>query len=138
MDPIVLAAGTALIGAMATDGWLQARTAMVALWRRVRPDQADAVGSELESVRTQVVAAVDRADEDTVRALAGVWHLRLQQLLGECPGLVAELQRLLEEHLVPALPPDEQSRARSVLLKAEAHDNARVFMAARDQHITGS
>ena len=30
MDPLVLAAGTALIGAMATDAWQQTRTAVVA------------------------------------------------------------------------------------------------------------
>ncbi|MGY1496458.1 hypothetical protein ACW4TU_07530 [Streptomyces sp. QTS52] len=138
MDPIVLAAGTALIGAMATDGWQQARTAVVALWQRVRPEEADAVGSELESVRAQVMAALDRADQGTVRALAGVWHLRLQQLVGDSPALASAVQQLLEEYLVPTLPSDERDRTRSVLLKAEAHDNSRVFMAARDQHITGS
>jgi hypothetical protein len=32
VDPIVLAAATALVGAMATDAWQQARTAVVAWW----------------------------------------------------------------------------------------------------------
>jgi hypothetical protein len=33
MDPLVQAAGTALIGAMANSGWQEARTAVVAWWR---------------------------------------------------------------------------------------------------------
>ena len=136
MDPIALAAGTALIGAMATDGWEQARTAVVALWRRVRPEEADAVRSELEAVRAQAVAAVDQVDDDALRALAGVWHLRLQGLLAECPGFESALRQLVADDLAQALPVEEPIRTRKVLLKAEAHDNARVFMAARDQHIT--
>ncbi|MDQ3222311.1 MAG: hypothetical protein M3Q75_02395 [Gemmatimonadota bacterium] len=43
MDPIVVAFGTALVGAMATEVWQQARGAVVALWRRVCLQQADIV-----------------------------------------------------------------------------------------------
>lgn len=45
MDPIVLAAGTALVGAMATDAWQQTRIAVVSWWGRVRSDE------EAEGVR---------------------------------------------------------------------------------------
>src|SRR5271165_5847197 len=57
MDPLVLAAGTALVGAMVTDGWQQARTAVVAWWRKVHPGRADAVGAELDTARAQVLPA---------------------------------------------------------------------------------
>ncbi|MDB4872445.1 MAG: hypothetical protein JWL97_3449, partial [Gemmatimonadales bacterium] len=39
MDPILVAADTALVGAMATDTWQQARAGAVALWRRLHPDR---------------------------------------------------------------------------------------------------
>lgn len=143
MDPIVLAAGTALVSAMATDGWQQARAATVALWRRIHPDHADPIGAELDVLRTSVLAAREAADEDTEQALAGTWRLHLQQLLRAEPdaapdaGPSAELRRLLDEHLAPVLAADERSRLGSIVMTVEARDNARVFMAGRDQHITG-
>ena len=57
MDPFVLAAGTALIGAMATDAWQQTRAAVVAWWRRAHPGRADTVGAELDTARAQVLGA---------------------------------------------------------------------------------
>ncbi|MFD7104968.1 hypothetical protein [Streptomyces celluloflavus] len=138
MDPIVLAAGTALVSAMATDGWQQAQDAVATWWRRIRPDRADSVGGELDTLRTQVLAARDDADENTERALAGIWQLRLQQLLQGDPALATELQQLLNDHLAPTLPPDERAQIGSVAMKAEARDSARIYMAGRDQHITGS
>ncbi|MER5934167.1 hypothetical protein [Streptomyces sp. NPDC002054] len=134
-----MTAGSALVGAMAADGWQQARAAVVDWWRRRRPDAADEVGSELATLRTQVLGAREQSDEDTEQALAGTWRLRLQQLLNEDPALAGELRRLLDEHLTPALSDDEQAaQGRPVIMKAAAHDSSRVFMAGRDQHITGS
>ncbi|RFC77350.1 hypothetical protein [Streptomyces sp. AcE210] len=137
MDPLILAAGTTLVSAMATDGWQQARDAVAAWWQRIRPVRADSIGSELDALRTQIVAARDNVDENTERALAGIWQLRLQQLLQDEPALAAELQQLID-HLASTLPPDEQAQMRAVVMKAEARDSARVYLAGRDQHITGS
>jgi hypothetical protein len=134
MDPITLAAGSALVGAMATDAWQQARGAVVELWRRVHPERADAVGRELETARAQVLAARREGDTDTEEALAGAWRLQLQQLLAQDPELVGELQRLLDEHLTPSLPQGEQTHIRTIIMNAEARDNSRVYMAARDQN----
>ncbi|MEV4943498.1 hypothetical protein [Streptomyces zaomyceticus] len=125
------------MSAMATDGWQQARAATVALWHRVRPDRADRIGAELDFLRTQVLAAREADDEDTEHALAAPWRLHLQQILDTDPAFAAELRRLLDNHLGPALAEDEQPEAGPVVMKAEAHDNAKVFMAGRDQHITG-
>ncbi|WP_406099007.1 hypothetical protein [Streptomyces sp. NBC_01013] len=138
MDPVVLAAGTALVSAMATDAWLQSKAATVAMWRRVRPDHGDDVGAELDALRGQVLAARDADDEETEQALAGVWRMRFQQALAETPGLAAELRLLLDDHLGPALSRSEQTREAPVVMKAEARDNSRVFLAGRDQHITGA
>jgi hypothetical protein len=138
MDPLVLAAGTALIGAMATDAWQQTRTAVVAWWRKVHPGRADAVGAELDTARAQVLAARERGDEDTEQALAGTWRRRLQQLLDQDPTVGPGLARLLEEHLTPALPAAEQARVQQIIINAQARDQARQYIAGRDQHITGS
>jgi hypothetical protein len=138
MDPLVLAAGTALIGAMATDAWQQTRTAVVAWWRKVHPGRADTVGAELETARAQVLAARERGDEDTEQALAGTWRLRFQQLIDQDPAAGSDLQRLLEEHLTPALPAAEQTRVQQSSSNAQARDQARQYIAGGDQHITGS
>ncbi|MEV4365298.1 hypothetical protein ACWEPL_30035 [Nonomuraea sp. NPDC004186] len=136
MDPIVLAAGTALVTAMATDAWQQARAGAVALWRRFRPDQADAVEIELAEVRTQVLAARCDGDDDTERALAGSWQVRLAQLLRADPALAEELRRVLDEDLTPVLPQAEQEQIASIVMKATASGHGRVYQAGRDQHIT--
>ncbi|MFC7382970.1 hypothetical protein [Sphaerisporangium rhizosphaerae] len=138
MDPIVLAAGTALVTAMATDAWEQARKAAVALWRRTRPDEADSVAGELAEVRAQVIAARREGDAETERALAGSWQIRLQRLLRADPDLAAELRRVLAEELSPAATGDGASRAATVTMDATANDHGRVYQAARDQHITES
>ncbi|HZG06655.1 MAG TPA: hypothetical protein VE546_24335 [Streptomyces sp.] len=136
MDPIVAAAGGALVSAMATDGWQHVRDAVVAWWRRHRPERAEEVDSELEALRGRVLTARQEADQETEQALTGAWRLRLQQLLEEDPALADGLRRLLEEHLAPALSPDERARNQAVVMRAEARDSARIYMAGRDQHIT--
>lgn len=111
---------------------------MVAWWRKARPRQADTVGAELDSARAQLLDARARGDEDTEQALAGTWRLRLQQLLDQDPAAGPGLQRLLEEHLAAALPVGEQARVQRIIVNAQARDQARQYIAGRDQHITGS
>ncbi|WP_309238869.1 hypothetical protein [Streptomyces lunaelactis] len=137
MDPIVLAAGTALVGAMATDAWQQARGSVVAWWRLVRSNnQAEDISAELAEVRNQVLTARNEGDEDTERALAAVWQMRLQQLLSEDAARAGELRRLLDDELTPVLPVDEQARVGTIVMKARVSDTGRVYQAGRDQHIT--
>ncbi|MFF6813257.1 hypothetical protein ACFZAG_25720 [Streptomyces sp. NPDC012403] len=44
----------------------------------------------------------------------------------------------IDEHLAPALPADEEPRVRSVVMRVEARDNSRVYMAGGDQRIAGA
>jgi hypothetical protein len=138
MNPLVLAAGTALVGAMATDAWQQACTAVVAWWRKAHPGQVDMVESELNTTRAQVLAARERGDEDIEQTLASIWRLRLQHLLDQDAAVGPALQRLLDEHLTPALSAAEQARVQQIIINAHARDQARQYIAGRDQHITGS
>ncbi|MGW7412108.1 hypothetical protein [Streptomyces sp. NPDC054863] len=91
---------------------------------------------ELAETRSQVLAAREAEDADTERALAAVWQLRLQQYLHANPSQAGELERLLEQHLTPALPIDEASRIGSLTLKAKASGSGRVYQAGRDLHNT--
>ncbi|MCZ4125139.1 hypothetical protein [Streptomyces sp. H39-S7] len=132
---MVLAAGTALVGAMATDAWQQAREGTVAWWRRVSGDQADAVGSDLAAARPQVLAARVAGDRDVERALIGAWQLRLQQLVAAGVIRPADLRSLLDEQLTPVLPPEEASAVGSLVQRATASGDARIYQAGRDLHI---
>ncbi|MFI5882966.1 hypothetical protein [Streptomyces sp. NPDC051554] len=137
MDPIVLAAGTALVGAMATDAWQQVRTSLVELWRRARPEQAEVIDAELGAVRAHVLTARESGDADTEQTLVSDWQLRLQALLRANPAVANELRQLLDTHLTPLVSADERSRIATLVMRAEASGSGRVYQAGRDQHITG-
>jgi len=125
MDPIVLAFGTALVGAIATSTWQQVREAVTGLWHRGHPRQeADDIGTELDDLREQVLLARRDGDTGTQRALEGAWQLRLQQLLRADPALAAELRRVLEEVLTPALTPAEQARIGTIIMTGSSHDSS--------------
>ncbi len=138
MDPIVLTAGTAVVSAMATDAWQQVHNAVVAWWRQVRPDQAEAVDVALAQARTRVLAARQADDASGERALVAGWQDRLQALLSADPSLAGELRRLLDEELAPVLPAGQPSRTESTVMKAKASGHGRVYMAGRDLHINES
>jgi hypothetical protein len=137
MDPIVLTAGTALVGAIATDTWEQSRTALLAVWRRLRPEQAGAVGEELTDTRAQLLAARRSSDAEAEQALVSDWQLRLQSLIRHNPAAAEELQHLTTTVLTPALTADEQANIRTLTMKAEASGHSRVYQAGHDQHISG-
>lgn len=140
MDPIAVAglAGTALVGAMATDAWQQTRDGVVALWRRVHPERAQEVGQELVRLRSIVE---ERGTAEVEEAMTQLWQLRLRDLLLADPALTAELTTQLA-HLTDDIAarggsPDTQVVG-SQRLEAHASGNGRVYQAARDIHITES
>jgi hypothetical protein len=125
MEPIVLAFGPALIGAIATDAWPRVREAVTGLWRRGRArHEADDIGTELDELREQVVLARRDGDTSTEGALEGAWQVRLQQLLRADPALADELRRVLEQVLTPALTTAEQTRVGTILMTGSSHDSS--------------
>ena len=124
MDPIVLAFGPALVGAIATDTWPRVREAVTGLWRRVHPQKADDIGTDLDELREQVLAARRDGDIDTERAFEGAWQVRLQQLLRADPALAGELRRVLDQVLTPALTPAEQARVGTIIMTGSSHDSS--------------
>ena len=133
MDPVLMAAGTAIVSAMATDVWQQARTAIAGLWRRA--GSADAVEHELADLRSQVLAARADGDEETEQALAGAWRLHLRELLRQDPSLADELRRVLDEELLPVLAESDRAQTRTILMHGTASGHGRVYQSAGDQHI---
>ncbi|WP_318308765.1 hypothetical protein [Streptomyces californicus] len=138
MDALVMAAGTALVGAMATDTWQQARSSAVALWRRVHPQRVQAIEEELADVRVEVLAAREAGDSEAEAGLAADWQRRLLRLLRDDPSLADELRRLLDEELTPLLPSAEANRIGSVEMKARASGRARIYQAVGNQTINES
>jgi leucyl aminopeptidase (aminopeptidase T) len=132
MDPVVVMAGTALVGAIVTDAYQHVRGAAAALWRRGDPEQAAAVERDLDETRARVLAARADGDRETEEAIVGGWRLRLQDLVRQDPAAAQELQRVLDEELLPVLDAADRDRARSVNLRATASGNARVYQAGRD------
>ncbi|MFJ2867467.1 hypothetical protein [Kitasatospora sp. NPDC087314] len=135
MDPIVLAAGSALVGAMATDDWERARSAAVGWWLRASPEQAETIGADLAEARYQLVAARQAGDTNAERVLVADWQIRLQLLLQAAPALMDGLLGLLHEGLTPVLPAHEQLATRSLVMSATVAGRGRVYQAGRDLHL---
>jgi hypothetical protein len=135
MDPVVTplaaAAGTALVGAIAEDGWRQVKDAVAGLWRRVHPNRAETFGAELDALRDDVLQARRDGDIDFERSLEASWQARLQRLLRQDPELAAELQLVLDTVLTPALPDAEQARVQTIIT-GTASGHANVTQAGRD------
>ncbi|MGW6027837.1 hypothetical protein [Streptomyces sp. NPDC055099] len=136
MDAVVMAAGTALVAAMATDAWQQVRDSVVGVWRRIHPEGTDPVRGDLETLRSQIVQARQMQDAVTEQALEGMWRLQLQALLQRDPRAAGELRRLMEGQLVPVLDAGERERVYSVF-QHTAVSGGTSFVAGRDIGITG-
>jgi hypothetical protein len=132
MDPVVTAAGTAVVSAMATSAWQQARDAVVALWRRAHPEKAGQVSRDLEVLRAEVLRARRDGDADTEQALAGAWQAGLQRLIRQDPALAGAVRQLLDEHLIPALSAEEQARVHAVIQTARASGHSTIYQAGHD------
>ncbi|TJZ49678.1 hypothetical protein FCH28_25755 [Streptomyces piniterrae] len=135
MDPILASAGTALVGLMVTEAWGQAREGVVALWRRVRPADADAVGRDLDEARAELVEARTEGDDGdaTERELVGEWQRRLLRVLRDDPAAADELRRVLEEAGRAAGATEPPSAG--VHLQARAEGHAQIYQAGRDLRV---
>ncbi|MFB7086709.1 hypothetical protein [Streptomyces sp. NPDC056296] len=138
MDPYLLTlagtAGTSLVALLVGEGWQQTRDGVVTVWRRFRPQAAEEVERELEASRTAALDAADTDGSDPAGRLEGQWVGRFAALLGEHPEAADELRDLVAGWQRQAS--DGQRIDGGVRLEARAQDNARVYQAARDQHIT--
>ncbi|WP_017241359.1 hypothetical protein [Streptomyces sp. SS] len=139
MDPIVVAeaASTALVGAMATDAWRQARDGVVALWRRVHPERAEDVGEDL--TRLHEIVGDGEGGAEAGEAMARLWQLRLRDLLLADAELTTELTgrlaRLTDEIVARNASAGDQGIG-TQHLEAHATGEGRVYQAGRDLNVT--
>lgn len=87
----------ALVKQLATDDWQQAEAAMVALWRRVHPEQGDDIATVLRRTRTAALEVQHSTDPQAANCLVYGWKGDLLRLVAADPDVVPELERLLAE-----------------------------------------
>ncbi|WP_146191745.1 hypothetical protein [Streptomyces sp. VMFN-G11Ma] len=133
MDPTLIAlasaGGTAVVSAMATDGWNTFRSSIVTLWRQFRPDSASEVDRDLETSRSALLAAPDREAEQLRQALQSAWQGRMLTLFLEDRSAAVEFEALLSRLTGAA------SLKPNLTFHAEARDHGRVYQAGGNQFI---
>lgn len=140
MDPIILAAGTALVSAMATDAWQRVSAATVALWRKARdadgePVDTERVAGELALLRREALQAHTADDVRRREELEAVWTLRLQALVGRNPELAAEVRALLRDQLLPAAGSDDRPRIDTLIKQNVKASGGTLYVAGRDMTV---
>ncbi|MFE3142131.1 hypothetical protein [Streptomyces scopuliridis] len=119
-------AGTTLVTLLATDTWHSMREGLLLLWRRARPDRAQAIAGELDSSRDELLVAQASGDRETEAEIRAEWQGRVRRLLTAHPELAEDLSALLAE-LAPAV-----SAQPVPTQQATASGEARIYQAGRD------
>lgn len=134
MDPTLIAlastGGTAVVSAMATDGWNSLRSGVVTLWRQFRPDSAGELERDLDTTRSTLLTTPASDAEQVRQALQSVWQGRMLTLFLEDPAAAAEFEALLSRLK------DVDSRQLNTSFHAEARDHGRVYQAGGNQFIS--
>jgi hypothetical protein len=131
---LLTTAGTTVAALMATDAWKQTLDGLARLWRRFRPEHAEAIEHELTTSWATVTAV---SAENTARpeALLGpFWVRELRELLAD-PHAARELRALLLTCEQAASGNNETSPRRQ-RVEARAKGHARSYAAGRDMTIT--
>lgn len=94
---LATAGATTLVQQMATDGWNRVRERAVAFFAARGSASPESVGSDLDTARSDLVAALQEGDEATADDLRAEWRVRLRRVLRADPEAAAELRALLAE-----------------------------------------
>jgi len=89
---VATAGGTAVVQAMAEDGWQTAKAGLARVFGRGDPGRGVAAEERLERSRAQLASVGERELEEARAAQAGVWQARLADLLEEHPEVEGELR----------------------------------------------
>ncbi|MEV6523615.1 hypothetical protein AB0M43_16820 [Longispora sp. NPDC051575] len=118
---LAAAGGTALVGAMVTDGWAAAKSGFAALFGRRSPADVATYEGRLDRAAARLAALEGEPLAVESAALARTWRDRLEELLVEEPDAEAELRTLVERLGGPA-----PMAAGTVSIRVHATDDAQV------------
>jgi len=121
-------AAVTITNLLATDAWEQVKEKIVGLWRRFRPEQADAIEAEL----TRGHLEIGSAGETVALAITKDWESWLLRLLAADASVAAELSRVVDE--LGPLKTGQQVR-RSVRQSAKASGRSTVIQVGGDATI---
>lgn len=96
LGALAAAGGTALVGAVATDGWQVTKRGFSRLLGRGDEHRASAVEERLESTRAALEAAGPQDERVRVQQEAA-WTARLEDLLTEHPQAADDLRALVRQ-----------------------------------------
>uniref|UniRef100_A0AAU2JWW4 Uncharacterized protein n=1 Tax=Streptomyces sp. NBC_00049 TaxID=2903617 RepID=A0AAU2JWW4_9ACTN len=122
IEELILAGGTTVVAAMATDSWTVARGGVARLFGRRGENQQAAIEAQLDNNAALVVRADDA--ERVRQALLPVWTLELESLVGQYPEAADELRELIGT-IQEALPGTQ----RAWVQNNTAKDGGQVFAA---------
>ncbi len=131
MDLASVAAGE-MVKLLVTDVWERVKAAVGGLWRRVHPDRADAIESDLAAAREELLDAWQTGNEQVRQLLIAEWQSRLSRLLTANPELAAELRRMVAGGFGLV---GESAPGTSISMKARVSGGGNVYQAGRDQAI---
>jgi hypothetical protein len=137
-EQLAIASGKALVSAMASRSWEDARAAMIKLWRRVHEGRIPQLESDLDKLHDDMLNARARKDADQEEELTDIWSVRFGRLISKNPDLIPDLRALLDKQLIPALPPGERAELRNTVINARASGKSKLIIAGGDLHISGS
>jgi hypothetical protein len=114
-DSLARAAGSALVSAMTTDTWRQACTAVEGLYERLPPGPDRPDPAWLSDLHRRTQAMVLFGDLVAEQRLREACAEQLLRLLRAAPRLAGDLQRVLEDVILPALGGEDQRRVEAIL-----------------------
>jgi hypothetical protein len=123
MSPLTLAAGTAVVKAVATEGWQQACSALVRLWGHEDPAYSSVISQEVEATRESVLAASDTDYHAVERSLSAQWNRRFSALLDMSADAGGKLRDVLDTELRPLLSRPDQEKNFSIENSIPARHN---------------
>jgi len=128
---LVAASANTLVALMLTDAWNQARDQVVGVWRRFRPEQADAVSGQLDASADDLAQARQADDGEAEGEIRGEWSGRLRRLVRDEPEAAGALEEFVRRYAsqVPA------AGGTTVVQSAHASGKSRVHQAGRDMNI---
>ncbi|WP_436531506.1 hypothetical protein [Actinoplanes sp. HUAS TT8] len=135
MDPVAASVAATLFSAVATDSWEAAKSAVVALWRRTVPEQAELVESDLVLAERRLVTARPEQAALVGDLVLAEWQARLQLLLLAHPEVSGRLARFADGEW--GGDEGDSRRTGSVSMSARSADSSKIFQAGGDLHVHG-